>query len=174
MPQKTVTDTVTTNSSDATTTTQGTSESKSQSISRSVVNKHIEAVSENLSYQAKRIESGKAVGLWKVGVYIMGEKKSDLQGVGLQLRSILSGQESVFEPIRMHDITAILDEEQEKNHSFKELTLGKLASPVLAINDIHGNRFEHPLGEHFRELKSVLNTKELLIPQGVLLQQQQD
>lgn len=161
MPQKTVTDTVTTNSSDATTTTQGTSESKSQSISRSVVNKHIEAVSENLSYQAKRIESGKAVGLWKVGVYIMGEKKSDLQGVGLQLRSILSGQESVFEPIRMHDITAILDEEQEKNHSFKELTLGKLASPVLAINDIHGNRFEHPLGEHFRELKSVLNTKEL-------------
>ena len=161
MPQKTVTDTETTNSSDSTTISEGTSESKSHSISRNVVNKHIEAVSENLSTQAKRIESGKAIGLWKVGVYIMGEKTADLQGAGLQLRSILSGQESVYEPIRIHDITAILDEEQENHHSYKEMSLGQLASPVLAINDIHGKRFEHPLGDHFRELKTVLNTKEL-------------
>lgn len=103
-----------TNTSDSTSTTQGTNESQSQSLSRNIVNKHIEAVSEHLFYQSKRLETGKAIGLWKVGVYLMAEKKSDIQGAALQLRSILSGQESIFEPIRIHDITNILDEEDRR------------------------------------------------------------
>ena len=123
MPQKTVSDTEGTNSSDTTSTSHSTTENKSQSISRNIVNKHIEAVSEHLFYHSKRIESGKAVGLWKVGTYIMADKKSDLQGAGLQLRSILSGQESIFEPIRLHDITGVLEEEPEKGKTYKSLTL---------------------------------------------------
>ena len=90
-----------------------TSESQSQSMSRNIVNKHIETVSEHLFYQSKRMETGKAIGLWKVGVYLMTEKKSDIQGAALQLRSILSGQESIFEPIRIHELTSIMDEEDK-------------------------------------------------------------
>jgi len=161
MPQKTVSDTEGTNSSDTTSTSHSTTENKSQSISRNIVNKHIEAVSEHLFYHSKRIESGKAVGLWKVGTYIMADKKSDLQGAGLQLRSILSGQESIFEPIRLHDITGVLEEEPEKGKTYKSLTLGELASPILVVNNVKGKRFDHPLGEHYKELKTVLTTKEL-------------
>ena len=161
MPQKTVSDTEGTSSSDTTSTSFGTNESKSQSISRNIVNKHIEAVSEHLFYHSKRIETGKAIGLWKVGTYIMADKKSDLQGAGLQLRSILSGQETIFEPIRIHDITSVLEAEQEKGHSYRELTIGNLASPVITVNNVTGKIFEHPLGEHFKELKTVLTTKEL-------------
>lgn len=161
MPQKTVSDTEGTSSSDTTSTSHGSTESKSQSISRNIVNKHIEAVSEHLFYHAKRIESGKAIGLWKVGTYIMADKKSDLQGAALQLRSILSGQESIFEPIRIHDITTIIEEEQEKGKTYKSVTIGEFASPVLVINNMRGKRFEHPLGEHYKELKTVLTTKEL-------------
>lgn len=161
MPQKTVSDTESTSSSDTTSVSHGSTESKSQSISRSIVNKHIEAVSEHLFYHSKRIESGKAIGLWKVGTYIMADKKSDLQGAGLQLRSILSGQESIFESLRLHDITGVLEEEPEKGKTYKSLTLGELASPILVVNNVKGKRFEHPLGDHYKELKTVLTTKEL-------------
>lgn len=141
--------------------THTTNESRSQSLSRNIVNKHIEAVSEHLFYQSKRLETGKAIGLWKVGVYLMAEKKSDIQGAALQLRSILSGQESIFEPIRIHDITSILDEEDRRGKTLREMSLAQLNAPTLMINTRNGKRFDHPLGEHYKELKTVLTTKEL-------------
>ena len=148
--------------SDSISNSYGTNESQSQSLSRNIVNKHIEAVSEHLFYQSKRLETGKAVGLWKVGVYLMAEKKSDIQGAALQLRSILSGQESIFEPIRIHNISGILDEEDINNSkTLREMSLAHLNAPTLMINTRNGKRFDHPLGEHYKELKTVLTTKEL-------------
>jgi len=74
------------------------------------VNKHIEAVAEQLYYHSKRFETGKAIGMWKVGVYLMANKQSEINGGALQLRSILSGQESIFEPVRIHDIHDLMEE----------------------------------------------------------------
>lgn len=140
----------------------GTNESQSQSLSRNIVNKHIESVSEHLFYHSKRLETGKAIGLWKVGTYLMAEKKSDIQGAALQLRSILSGQESIFEPIRVHNISAILDEEDDVNNkTLREMSLAQLSVPQIMINSKNGKRFNHPFGEHYKELKTVLTTKEL-------------
>ena len=156
MPQKTVGTSDTISDSDTSSDTYGQNESKSQSISRNVVNKHIERVSEHLFYHSQRLESGKAIGLWKVGVYLMAQKESDLKGGALQLRSILSGQESVFEPIRIHDISLILDDD-----NLRQKTLGNLNAPVITIKDIHGRTFNHPLGDNYKELKTVLTTKEL-------------
>lgn len=159
-PTKTTSSTTSINNS--TSTTHGTNESQSQSLSRNIVNKHIEAVSEHLFYQSKRLETGKAAGLWKVGVYLMAEKKSDIQGAALQLRSILSGQESIFEPIRVHDISSIMDErDRSYGKPLREMSFAHLSAPTLMINTRNGKRFEHPLGEHYKELKTVLTTKEL-------------
>ena len=159
IPTKSTTTSSTESSSDTESYTQGTNESKSQSLSRNIVNKHIEAVSEHLFYHSKRIETGKAIGLWKVGVYLMAEKKSDIDSAALQLRSILSGQESIFEPIRIHNITEVLNDE------YRNKTIGNFASPKLRINNIYGNPFNHPLdtseSDNFKELKTVLTTKEL-------------
>lgn len=157
VPTKTVGTSETTGTSDTTSYTEGTNESKSQSLSRNIVNKHIESVSEHLFYHSKRLETGKAIGLWKVGVYLMANKKTDIQAGALQLRSILSGQESIFEPIRIHDITETL----EANDGYIEETIGTFNSPILHINNLHGKRFNHPLGDHYKELKTVLTTKEL-------------
>jgi hypothetical protein len=160
-PSNTTGTTNTTGTSDTTSETVGTTESKSQSVSRNIVSKHIEAVSEHLFFHSNRLETGKAIGLWKVGVYLMGEKKSDLQGGALQLRSILSGQESIYEPIRIHDISAILDEPVSNKLTLREQTLGHFNAPVLSIMGNNGRIFEHPLGNHYKELKTVLTTKEL-------------
>lgn len=161
MPQKTSSTSTTNTSSQSQSETIGTTESKSESISRNIVSKHIEAVSEHLFYHSKRLETGKAIGLWKVGIYMMSEKKSDIDSGALQLRSILSGQESIYEPIRIHDISSLLDKDSERNHTLRELTLGMLSAPTIAINTMKGKRFDHPLGDHYKELKTVLTTKEL-------------
>ena len=161
MPQKTTQEGTQDNVSDGYSDTQGRSETRSQSLSRNIVSKHIESVSEHLFFHSNRLETGKAIGLWKVGVYLMGEKKSDLQGGALQLRSILSGQESIYEPIRIHDISAILDETVDNKLTLREQTLGHFNAPVLSIMGNNGKIFEHPLGNHYKELKTVLTTKEL-------------
>lgn len=133
--------------------TEGMSDSQSQTVSRNVVNKHIESVSEHLFYHSKRLETGKAIGMWKVGAYLLSGKESDAKGGSMQLRSIISGQESVFEPIRITDISSVIN----PTNSF-----GQLQAPIVRIDNASDSQpFEHPLGDNYKELKTVLTTKEL-------------
>lgn len=152
-PRKTIGKSVGHSTSTSETESTGFSQNQSKSISRNLVNKHIEAVSEHLFYHSKRFETGKAIGCWEVGVYLMAEDRTDMQGASLQLKSILSGQESVFEPVRIHDISNLVD--NDKNES-----LALMSAPKIMVNTANGY-FDHPLGEHFKELKTVLTTKEL-------------
>lgn len=133
--------------------TEGMSESQSQTVSHNVVNKHIEAVSEHLFYHSKRFETGKAIGMWQVGAYLLAEKESDIKGGSMQLRSILSGQESIYEPIRITDISNVVN----ARNSF-----GQLQAPIISVDVAATNKpFAHPLGDNYVEMKTVLTTKEL-------------
>lgn len=135
------------------TVTEGMSDSQSQTVSHNVVNKHIESISEHLFYHSKRLETGKAIGMWKVGAYLLTGKESDAKGGSMQLRSILSGQESIFEPVRITDVSSVIN----PTNSF-----GQLQAPVIRIDNASTSQpFEHPLGDNYKELKTVLTTKEL-------------
>ncbi len=129
-----------------------TNESQSRSISQNIVNKHIESVAEHLFYHGKRLETGKAIGMWKVGAYLLAQRESEAKGGAMQLRSILSGQESIFEPIRFTNIS--------KLKTIKR-SLGYCEAPIIRVNAVNGDTFNHPLGDHYKELKTVLTTKEL-------------
>ena len=128
-------------------------EQQGKSVSQNVVNKQIEAASEHLFYHSKRFETGKAIGCWSVGVYLLSDSKHDLQSASMQLKSIVSGQESIFEPIRIHHIQDVVDE-------ILPQTLGRMDAPIIKIGTPNGY-FQHPLGEHFNDLRTVLTTKEL-------------
>lgn len=147
----------TTGISHSETTTEGrtdtTSKTTGQSISSNIVNKQIEAVTEQLSAYSKRLETGKALGVWSVGVYLMAENRHDIQGASMQLKSITSGQGSTFEPIRIHHIEDVIGKSIPQ-------TLGSFSSPIISIQG-QGGRFEHPMGRHFSDLRTVLTTKEL-------------
>lgn len=138
----------------------GHTEGRSQSMSRNIVNKHIEAIGEHLFYHSRRFETGKAIGLWKVGVYLAGEKASELQSGALQLRSTLSGQESIYEPIRIHNISNVMDE-SFGGKNLRAVSLGEFLPPSLTVQNAAGVPFKHPLGDHYNELRTVLTTKEL-------------
>lgn len=124
-----------------------------KSVSQNVVNKQIEAAAEHLFYHSKRYETGKAIGCWSVGVYLMSDNKPSLQSASMQLKSIVSGQESIFEPVRVHDISDIIDDVQPQ-------TLSSLDAPLIRIATPNGY-FQHPLGVRFNDLRTLLTTKEL-------------
>ena len=105
-------------------------------------------------YHSKRFENGKALGCWSVGVYVLAENKNDLQSASMQLKSIVSGQESVFEPVRIHHIDDVIEDSLPQ-------TLGNMAAPTIRIKSFNGQYFQHPLGQHFNDLRTVLTTKEL-------------
>lgn len=133
---------------DTNTLTQG------RSISKNIINKQIEAVSEHLFYHSKRLETGKAIGCWSVGVYIMTENKQDIQSASMQLKSIVSGQESVFEPVRIHHIEDVVSEAITQ-------TIGSMNAPIIKIKSDADLYFESPLGKRYDDLRTVLTTKEL-------------
>ena len=133
---------------DTNTLTQG------KSISKNIVNKQIEAVSEHLFYHSKRLETSKAIGCWSVGVYVMTENKQDIQSASMQLKSIVSGQESIFEPIRIHHIEDVIGD-------FLPQTLENMCAPAIKIKSDTGLYFEHPLGKQYDDLRTILTTKEL-------------
>ena len=134
--------------------TETTGYTHGKAISYNIVNKQIEAVSEHMFYHSKRYESAKALGCWSVGVYLMAETKYKLQGASMQLKSIVSGQESVFEPIRIHHIEDVVD-------NVLPQTLGSMDVPLIRFKSLNGSYFEHPLGNHFNDLRTLLTTKEL-------------
>ena len=66
------------------------------------------------------------------------EKKSDITAGALQLRSILSGQESVFEPIRIHDISDLMDTEMDRNKNCKQACSRGLADKIYNNKRTYG------------------------------------
>lgn len=132
---------------------EGWNESRNRSIGHNVVNKHIARISEHLAQHSERLEKGKAMGLWEVGVYLMSDRESNLRSGALQLRSLLSGNESLFEPIRIHNLTSTLSTPKDKS-------LSVFIEPKLVVYS-NNKPYQHPLGQRFIGLTSVLTTKEL-------------
>lgn len=130
------------------------SDTTGKSISSNIVNKQIEAAAEHLSHMSQRLETGKALGCWSVGVYLMAETRQDIQGASMQLRSIASGKESVFEPVRIHHVEDVLGNEVSQ-------TLGSYSPPIIKVRSVSEGYFEHPLGRHLSDLRTLLTTKEL-------------
>lgn len=151
LPQKTTTETETNGTQYSIGTTLGTSET----ISKKIVNKHVEAVCKYLDVHAERFEKGKAIGMWKVGAYLISNTRDVIDTASNQIKAVLSGNESIYEPIIAHDITNEMLEEEFEH------TLGTCNSPILDIVCKDGNEFDHPFGAHYHGLQSVLTTKEL-------------
>lgn len=133
--------------SDTTTETDTTSHSTSETLSKTLVNKHAEAACKQLEAYMKRFELAKATGAWEVGCYLFSESTSS--SASWQLKSILSGEESSLEPIRIHDISSVMSRK------------GTAKSSSLMIKFKAGDFFHHPFGDDFSQLKSMLTTREL-------------
>lgn len=157
IPHKTKTHTVQKGTSDTTTETSGKSESYTNSITKNLVNAHVAHVVEHLKKQSVRYEEGKAIGMWNVGCYLFSNAGNMTSP--LQLKSILSGKDSVYEPIRIHDISNFCEKADRHNY------YGFIGAPYIEtlVKTQNGmpKAFSHPFGQKFDSLTTLLTTKEL-------------
>lgn len=147
VPQNTHTQTQGGGFSDTTTETDTTSHSTSETVSKTLINKHVEAACKQLETYAKRFELAKATGAWDVSCLLFSESPSS--SASWQLKSLLSGSESSLEPIRIHDVTSIMPRR------------GTAKASPLMVKFKGGDFFHHPFGEDFSQLKTMLTTREL-------------
>lgn len=130
---------------------EGTTTQTSSNVTKTIINKHAEGAAEKINGQICRYEDGRACGMWKVGVYIFGEH-TEATNAAYQLKAVVTGKSSTLEPIRIHDITSILE---EKGNPFITTT-----TPYIETIS-HNERFEDTISKHDAELKTILTTKEL-------------
>lgn len=136
--------------------TEGISFSKgaSESVSKTLINKHVEAACRQLATYEKRYELAKATGAWNVSCYLFTQGGGS--AASLQLKSLLSGEDSSLEPIRAHNITGVLSGEGNG-------VQGTAKSSTLMIKYVgkQGPYFSHPFGTDFSQLTTLLTTREL-------------
>ena len=157
IPQKSKTHTVQNGTTDTTTETHGTTESYSKSITKNLVNAHISHVVEHLKKQSARYEEGKAIGMWNVGCYLFSNVGSNTSP--LQLKSLLSGKDSIYEPIRIHDISIFC--ENAGRHNYHGFIGAPYIETLVKTQDGKPQAFAHPFGTKFNGLTTLLTTKEL-------------
>lgn len=133
----------------------GATSGESLSFSQEYLNKNAVACEKLLAQTVTRFEIAKAQGCWNVGVYLISDQRESAAQGKAQLKALVSGEKSVFEPMRSHDLEQVWDGQiQVSLDSFQHPPL-KLFIPG-EVEQIH-----HPLGEVFEGLTTPLNTEEL-------------
>jgi len=128
----------------------------SQTVGKEYVNSHAQAVIKLLEQYIVRFEHALASGCWNVGIYFLAGSQEVINGA-IRLRSLLSGETSAFEPIRIHDLRPVWKKGVEAR-------LYKFEKPPFALVKRHPDEnHEHLLGKAFSGLTTPLNTEELAI-----------
>lgn len=154
IPRKTKNDARTEGKSEQISDTTTYSKSMTKGLSKTLVNKHAEAAAKKLEAYAKRFELAKATGAWNVSclLYTDGAAPS----ASWQLKSVLSGEDSTLEPIRIHDVSSIV---AHKGTSKAPQLLVKFKDNP--VTETSGPLFHHPFGDDFSQLQTLLTTREL-------------
>ena len=130
--------------------TQGGNSSKTLNIA----NAHMAEIAEKLSRFAERLENAKVYGAWNTSVYIMADDEVVLDKVGLTVKGMATGKDSI-EPIRIHNFANIACNEEQIS-----TMLSKSITPEWSI--VIGNVLQvHPLGKTFSGLSTPLSSPEL-------------
>lgn len=141
----------------------GYTEGQSQSLSTTIVNRHIEYVVKHLNAQLERFEDGLGCGMWNTGVYLLTSDDDIAQSATLQLKSIVTGKNSHIEPIRVHNVTKLYSKDTGNNH-FKK-ALDNFLMPIVPI-ELNGDSADkyvinNPFEGGESRLSTMLTTEEL-------------
>ena len=137
----------------------------SESLGQEYINAHAQAVEIQLHQYLERFEQSRALGCWNVGAYLFAEKEDLVQQGAMQIKALLTGEKSIYEPVRTHELYSVwVEEVKSPLGSFQQPTLG-LVSPLRerVTKPTHADRVEHLLGPHFSGLTTPLNTEELAL-----------
>lgn len=138
--------------------------SSGANVGREHINTHAQAVETHLQQYVTRFEQSRALGCWNVGVYVLAEREDLVRQAGMQIKALLTGQNSLYEPIRLHEIHTFWRDAQAPLASFRQPNLGMVRPEARGRERVSAaDRIEHLLGRHFSGLTTPLNTEELAL-----------
>lgn len=134
-----------------------------KTFGREYINSHAQAILELVGEYNQRFKQARSLGCWDVGVYFLADSRKNAQRGGNLLRGLLSGQNIVLEPIRIHDLQRVWNNGYKSAPNFgAKDALMRLQQPSLGLVDpTTQDSFDHILGRTFNGLTTPLNTKEL-------------
>lgn len=134
--------------------------SGSASTSREYLDKFAEYAKLATNHHIERLNQGRNYGFWNTGIYVMANMPRDVVTVTGMLRSIYSGEQTHYEPIRLHlfnpDSKAI-------NIVRDRFDLIPMIDPKIAKQagfDYARDQW-HIFGKHYQYLSTPINTREL-------------
>ena len=141
-------------------TSTGSSDSDTHTVDAELLNKNAEYAEAMLDRIIERLQKGRGVGLWNVGVYLIAPDAATLAQGQSYLRAFSAGQETDSESIRTIDLTRMLSGGASGATALDipRAALSALTNPALEFADPNAH---HPLGSAFESLATPLNTDEL-------------
>lgn len=131
----------------------------SSTTSMTLVNKFAEFAATQISQHVKRFSKGLGMGMWNTGVYLLTEDATTAQSAAMQLRSIVSGKETSLEPIRIHDLSKLLNT-KTVSHSVIN-ALRSFCAPTVFFKADDGATIKTNFEDKEERLTTILTTEEL-------------
>ena len=138
--------------------------SGSASTNTEYLDKFAEYAETATDHHVKRLNEGRNLGFWNTGVYVLGTVPRDVVTVTGMLRSVYSGDESYFEPIRLHLFNPNSNAREIVRDRFELLPMREESLPTSGKIDKQGQYDAdnwHILGKTYQYLSTPINTKEL-------------
>lgn len=138
--------------------------SGSASTNTEYLDKFAEYAEVATDHHVKRLNEGRNLGFWNTGVYVLGTVPRDVVTVTGMLRSVYSGDESYFEPIRLHLFNPNSNAREIVRDRFELLPMREENLPTSGKADKQGQYDAdnwHILGKTYQYLSTPINTKEL-------------
>lgn len=136
----------------------------SASANREYLDKFAEYAETATDHHVRRLNEGRNLGFWNTGIYVLGTSPRDVVTVTGLLRSIYSGDNSYFEPIRLHLFNPQSNALQIVRNRFELLPMDENPTPVPKDSGdtppLDGTNW-HVFGKVYQYLSTPINTKEL-------------
>ena len=137
--------------------------SGSASVNMEYLDKFAQYAEEVTEHHVGRLLEGRNLGFWNAGIYVLGEMPRDVITVTGMLRSIYSGDQTSFEPIRLHLFNNNSNALEIVRNNFELLPMVDV--DVIKEKDKYDYSDDrwHILGKRYQYVSTPLNTRELSI-----------
>lgn len=129
---------------------QSISTSSGESSNVELLDAYAEACEVSLQKHIDRLSTGRSNGWWRTAIYVAAENEATQQSVSGALRSIISGSNTVLEPLRTLTLPVL------ETREFVE------KGQILSLYPAKEKR-SHPLGSSFDVLGTCINSEELAV-----------
>lgn len=133
----------------------------SASTSMTMVNKNAEHAAAIMSKHASRFEKGLGTGLWETGVYLLTEDAYVCQSAAMQLKAVISGKDTSLEPIRIHNLSSLMNKKDDETATSIKTAVADLCAPNFQLIANSGEIIENNFEEKDENLSTYLTTEEL-------------